>query len=235
MKIKQLNSSACPGSNSSFGTVTGGETDRAKQKGRHFRRPFRDAGLMKPSTSFHQAGKAADSDQDFGTWSVASVPGNCHALSLLDYNIITQESRSPHLNMGISSYDYRESLSLNPIALWSRLNKEEKTVSRSSGSEGEVHRREELHRAEHWYTVAIAQAQRLLDELDSLPLSEGDLALIKALRFQKEMMDEYAEGFTRLAIEGGLKQAGVRPKPPKQRERIKPKPLSKAAGSISSV
>jgi len=98
-----------------------------------------------------------------------------------------------------------------------------------------VHWRGELHRAEHWYIVAIAQTQRLLDELDSLPLSEGDLELIKALRFQKEMMDEYAEVFTRLAIEGESKQAGVRPKRPKQRERIKPKPLSKAAGSISSV
>jgi hypothetical protein len=193
---------------------------------------------MKLFTSFDQAGTASDSDQDFGLWSVASVPGNCHAPSLLDYTIITQESRSPHLNMGISPDNYRESRSLNPIALWSRLNVVEKIVSkpvRGSRSEGEVYWREELHRAEHWYTVAIAQTQKLLDEFDSLPLSGGDLALMKALRFHKEMMDEYAEVFTRLALGGESKQAGIRPRPRKQREPIKPKPLSKAAGSTSSI
>lgn len=93
-------------------------------------------------------------------------------------------------------------------------------------------RREELHRAECSYRVAIAQTQKLLDQYDSLPPSEGDLALIRALKFQKEMMDEYAEAFTQLMREDEPTAGGVPAKPRKPRERAKLKPLSKTAGGI---
>ena len=95
--------------------------------------------------------------------------------------------------------------------------------------------REELHKAEHWYTVAIAQTQKVLDAYDSLPTSEGDFALMKALQFQKDMMDEYADVFTRLTLAGEPREASVRARLRKQREGIKQRPLSMAAGSKASL
>ena len=102
-----------------------------------------------------------------------------------------------------------------------------------SGSERVVNWREELHRAEH--SIAIAQTRKLLNEYDSLPSSARDLALLKALQFQRQMMDEYAEVFNRLMLQGESKEVRVPPRPRKQRERVKLKPLSRAAGSTSSV
>jgi len=92
-------------------------------------------------------------------------------------------------------------------------------------------RLEELRKAAQWYQIAIGQTERLLDKYDLMPSSGADLALIKALRFQKQMMDEYAGVFTRLMSGGEPVEEGVTAKPSRPRERIKVKPLTKAAGS----
>ena len=103
---------------------------------------------------------------------------------------------------------------------------------RERGAESEARRLKELSRAAHWYSVAIAQTQQRLDEYDMAPSSEGDLALLKALKFQKEMMDEYADVFARFLSEGESMNKGCRARPRKRRERVKPKPLVKTAGGI---
>ena len=59
---------------------------------------------------------------------------------------------------------------------------------------------QELQGAERWYEVAIAQTQRLLDNYDSTPSSDADSALLKALEFQREMMDEYTEVLTHVCL-----------------------------------
>jgi len=93
-------------------------------------------------------------------------------------------------------------------------------------------RLEKLHKAEHWYDIAIAQTQKVLDEYDFMPPSQGDRALQRALQFQNEMMDEYAEMFTQLMLEDDLPNNGVPVKRSKPRKRIRLKPLTKTAGSL---
>lgn len=88
-----------------------------------------------------------------------------------------------------------------------------------------------LRAAERWYEVAIAQTQRLLDEYDLMLPSDADFALLKALEFQREMMDEYADVFTHCMLEGESPDEGTPVKSHKPRKHIKVKPLVKAAGS----
>jgi hypothetical protein len=92
-------------------------------------------------------------------------------------------------------------------------------------------RLEELRKAAQWYQIAIGQTERLLDNYELILSSGADLVvLIKALRFQKQMMDEYAEVFTLLMPQCEPVEEGVTAKPSRPRERIKVKPLTKAAG-----
>jgi hypothetical protein len=98
------------------------------------------------------------------------------------------------------------------------------------GKGAEKRRREELQRAERWYEIAIARTEKLLDEYDWMPSSEADPALVKALKFQEEMMDEYADTFRQLMLEGEPASKGV-PAKRKPRERIQLKPLTRTAGS----
>ena len=94
-------------------------------------------------------------------------------------------------------------------------------------------RLQELRATERWYEVAIAQTQRLLDRYDLMPSSEADFALLNALEFQREMMDEYAEVFTQCMLDGEPADEGTPAKPSKPRKRTKVKPLVKAAGSTT--
>jgi hypothetical protein len=52
--------------------------------------------------------------------------------------------------------------------------------------------------AEDWYDIALARTQQVLDEYDSMSPPDGSLALKKALKFQNEKMDDYAEARTAL-------------------------------------
>jgi hypothetical protein len=96
---------------------------------------------------------------------------------------------------------------------------------------------EKLHEAEHWYDIAIARTQRVLDEYDSMSPSSRDLVLKRALKFQNEAMDEYAEVFTQLMSESQRAERGAPTKPrtqTQQRHSRRPgkvKPLYKRAGS----
>ena len=96
---------------------------------------------------------------------------------------------------------------------------------------------EKLHEAEHWYEIAIARTKRVLDEYDSMSPSSRDLELKRALKFQNEAMDEYAEVFTQLMSESQRAEKGAPTKPRTQaqqrrsRKSGKAKPLYKRAGS----
>ena len=93
---------------------------------------------------------------------------------------------------------------------------------------------EKLHEAEHWYEIAIARTKRVLN--DSMSPSSRDLVLKRALKFQNEAMDEYAEVFTQLMSESQRAEKGAPTKPGTQtqqrrsRKSGKAKPLYKRAG-----
>ena len=95
---------------------------------------------------------------------------------------------------------------------------------------------EKLREAEHWYEIAIARTKRVLNEYDSMSPSSRDLALKRALKFQNEAMDEYAEVFTQLMSESQRAEEGAPTKPrtqtqPRHSRKAKAKPLYKRAGS----
>lgn len=94
---------------------------------------------------------------------------------------------------------------------------------------------EKLHEAEHWYEIAIARTKRVLNEYDSMSPSSRDLELKRALKFQNEAMDEYAEVFAQLMSESQRAEKGAPTKPQTQQRRSrtagKAKPLYKRAGS----
>lgn len=65
--------------------------------------------------------------------------------------------------------------------------------------------REKLHQAEQAYGTALAHTQKVQAEYDSMPPSDGNLALEKAFRQQSQAMDEYVrvlQTFTRLILHG---------------------------------
>jgi hypothetical protein len=108
---------------------------------------------------------------------------------------------------------------------------------REGRTEAEALWLEKLHDAEHWYEIAIARTQRVLDEYDSMSPSSRDLVLKRALKFQNEAMDEYAEVFTQMMSESQLAEKEAPAKTPTQTQQRhsrtlgKVKPLYKRAGS----
>lgn len=105
------------------------------------------------------------------------------------------------------------------------------------GTEAEPLWLEKLHEAERWYEIAIARTQRVLDEYDSMSPSSRDSVLKRALKFQNEAMDEYAEVFTQLMSESQRAEKAAptksRTQTPQRHSRTprKAKPLYKRAGS----
>ena len=64
---------------------------------------------------------------------------------------------------------------------------------------------EKLHAAEQRCRNATALVRSIQADLESIPASDGDFALEKALKLQNEALDEYARvlrTFTRLVIKG---------------------------------
>lgn len=69
------------------------------------------------------------------------------------------------------------------------------------------------HLAEDWYDIALARTQQVLDEYDWTSPPAGSLALKKALKFQNDKMDDYAEALTalmQLTIRNQLRKCGHR-------------------------
>jgi len=68
--------------------------------------------------------------------------------------------------------------------------------------------------AESWYNIALAQTQQVLDKYDSMSPPDGNLALKKALKFQNDKMDDYAEALT------AFLQRGIRNQSPEVRALV---------------
>lgn len=108
---------------------------------------------------------------------------------------------------------------------------------REARTEAEALWLEKLHEAEHWYELAVARTKRVLDEYDSMSPSSRDLVLKRALKFQNEAMDEYAEVFTQLMSKSQWAEKGAPTKPRTQTQQRpsrtpgKVKPLYRRAGS----
>lgn len=76
--------------------------------------------------------------------------------------------------------------------------------------------RKKLQDAEEAYGVAFAQTRKVQAEVESMPPSDGILALEKALKFQNEAMNDYVlvlQTFTRLVLYGELPEETVAPPP----------------------
>ena len=83
--------------------------------------------------------------------------------------------------------------------------------------------RKKLQHAENAYGLAFAQTRKLQAELESMPPSDGVLALEKALKLQNEAMNDYVlalETFTRLILYGEMPVETPAPPP------TEPKPVT---------
>ena len=76
--------------------------------------------------------------------------------------------------------------------------------------------RKKLQEAEEAYGVAFSQTRKLQAELESMPPSDGMLALEKALTLQNQAMNDYVlvlQTFTRLILYGEMPEETVAPPP----------------------
>ena len=81
--------------------------------------------------------------------------------------------------------------------------------------------RQKLHTTEEAYAVALAEMRQIQADLESLPPSDGVVALEKAVKLQSKAMDEYArvlQTFTRLILYGEM--------PAVEPEAVETKPVS---------